>query len=575
MSFIHGLHFKNIRGDIYGGLTAAVVALPLALAMGVSSGAGPIAGIYGAIFVGLFAALFGGTPSQVSGPTGPMTVVMAAIFTQYTAMYPDDPGRGAALAFTVVIMGGLFQILFGFMKLGKFINQISHSVISGFMTGIGVIIILLQLGPLLGHAAQPGPLASAMALPEFMASPVTADVALALLALAIVYLLPARINRILPAPLFALIGGSVVLYLWQGGDITSTIENGNTVYRMGDASVLGDIPTGFPSPHMPVFELALLPDMLKSALMLAALGCIDSLLTSLVADNITRTYHASDRELIGQGIGNSLAGLFGGLPGAGATMRTVVNVRAGGRTPISGVLHALVLLAVVLGAGAVARYIPNAVLAGILVKVGADIIDWDYLKRVRHIPRTSVLVMLTVFFTTVFVDLISAVAIGMIMASFIFMQRMVDLQLDSITAVTDPGEESPLLAEEKRILKEAQGRILLYHISGPMSFGAAKGMARRLANFNAYDVLVLDLSDVPQIDFTSTHALDDMLNGTRDRGGEVYLVGCRKPVCTMLLQHGVLTKFNEDRLKQTRLEALQDALSFVQQRQDGTSSLPV
>lgn len=561
------LDASTFKGDLFGGLTAAVVALPLALAFGVASGAGAIAGLYGAIAVGFFAAVLGGTPAQVSGPTGPMTVVMAAVFTQYTAMYPENPEHGAALAFTVVIMGGLFQILFGMLKLGKFINQISHSVISGFMTGIGVIIILLQLGPLFGHAAQPGPLASAMALPEMLADPVSADLTLGVLALAIVYLLPVSINRVLPAPLFALIAGSLVLYFWQGSDITSTIEHGKTVYRLGEAAVLGDIPTGFPIPHLPVAEFGLLPDMLKSALMLATLGSIDSLLTSLVADNITRTYHNSDRELVGQGIANSLAGLFGGLPGAGATMRTVVNVRAGGRTPISGALHAVALLAVVLGAGSVARYIPHAVLAGILVKVGADIIDWDYLKRVRHVPLSSVVVMLTVFVTTVFVDLITAVAIGMIMASFIFMQRMIDLQLASITAITDPGEESPLSAEEKRILKEAKGRILLFHISGPMSFGAAKGMARRLANFNAYDVLVLDLSDVPQIDFTSTHALDDMFNGTRDRGGEVYLVGCKRPVCEMLLKHGVLDKFHEDRLKHNRLEALKEALALVQARQ--------
>ncbi|MDX1812090.1 MAG: SulP family inorganic anion transporter, partial [Gammaproteobacteria bacterium] len=419
MKLINGLHFNNIRGDIYGGLTAAVVALPLALAMGVSSGAGPIAGIYGAVFVGIFAALFGGTPSQVSGPTGPMTVVMAAIFTQYTTLFPDDPAHGASLAFTIVIMGGLFQILFGILKLGRFINLIPHSVISGFMSGIGVIIILLQLGPLFGHPAQPGPLASAMALPEILHDPVIADMLLAALALLIVFLLPQNINRIIPAPLFALIIGTLALYLTQGGDITSSVINGNTVYHLGSASVLGDIPSGFPQMLLPTIEWEYLPDMLKSAVMLAALGSIDSLLTSLVADNVTRTYHLPDRELIGQGIGNSIAGLFGGLPGAGATMRTVVNVRAGGRTPISGTLHALVLFAIVLGAGVVASYIPNAILAGILVKVGYDIIDWDYLKRMRHISRGGLLIMSSVFFITVFVDLITAVAVGMIMAAFI------------------------------------------------------------------------------------------------------------------------------------------------------------
>lgn len=566
---VHGLHFSNIRGDIYGGLTAAVVALPLALAMGVSSGAGAIAGIYGAIFVGLFAALFGGTPAQVSGPTGPMTVVMAAIFTQYTAMYPDNVAYGAGLAFTVVMMGGLFQILFGVLKLGKYINLIPHPVVSGFMSGIGVIIILLQLGPLFGHGVQPGPLASARAIPEILGNPVFADLSLGILALAVVYLLPKNINRILPAPLVALIVGTLALYLWHGGEITSLVENGKAAFKMGGASVLGNIPTGIPLPQWPVFEPGLLADMIKSALMLAALGTIDSLLTSLVADNMTRSYHDSNRELIGQGIGNTVAGLFGGLPGAGATMRTVVNIRAGGQTPISGALHALVLLAIVAGAGSVARYIPHAVLAGILVKVGTDIIDWDYLKRLKTVPRAGVAIMLAVFFITVFVDLITAVAIGMIAASFMFMQRMADLQLKSITAITDPGEELALSAEESRILGEASGRILLFHISGPMSFGAAKGMARQLASFDEYDVLVLDLSDVPQVDFTSCRALDDMLHDAWDSGREAYLVGCQKQVFKTLVQQCVVDKIHESKVKKTRIEALMEGLKLVQERHPG------
>jgi sulfate permease, SulP family len=567
MKIVNGLHFNNIRGDIYGGLTAAVVALPLALAMGVASGAGPIAGIYGAIFVGLFASLFGGTPSQVSGPTGPMMVVMAAVFTKYTAMFPDDPTHGAALAFTVVILGGLLQTAFGLMKMGKYINLIPHPVVSGFMSGIGVIIILLQLPPLLGYAAVSGPMASIEVLPHILANPIPEPLIMGCLAMLIVYFLPNRINQIMPSPLLALILGTIVLYVWQGGDITTTVENSQEIYKLGAVQVLGNIPTGLPAPILPAFELDLMPGMVKSALMLAALGSIDSLLTSLVADNITRTYHESDRELIGQGIGNSLAGIFGGLPGAGATMRTVVNVRAGGLTPISGALHALVLLAIVLGAGTVASYIPHAVLAGILVKVGTDIIDWDYLKRLRSASIAGIAVMATVFLITVFIDLITAVAVGMIMASFIFMQRMVDLQLDSVTAITDPHDEAPLSEEEAQLLKEAEGRILLYHISGPMSFGAAKGMARRLAAFEKYDVLILDLSDVPHIDFTSCRALEDIVHNAWSIDSETFLVNCKDPVCRTLNRHGVMNKFQEHQLKAKRIDALRDGLKFVQERQ--------
>lgn len=548
MKLVHGLHFNNIRGDIYGGLTAAVVALPLALAFGVSSGAGPIAGIYGAIFVGFFAALFGGTPAQVSGPTGPMTVIMAAIFTQYTAMFPDDPSRGAAIAFTVVIMGGAFQILFGIFKIGKYINLVPHPVTSGFMSGIGVIIILLQLGPLVGHASAGGPLASAMALPDMFAEPVRDALVLGFASLAIVYFMPKKLNKILPSPLVALIIGTLMLLIF---------------FPDGKASVLGDVPTGLPNPQLPIFELGLLPDMVKSALVLALLGTIDSLLTSLVADNITRTQHESDRELIGQGIGNMFAGVFGGLPGAGATMRTVINVRAGGLTPISGSLHALILLAIVLGAGALASNIPHAVLAGILIKVGTDIIDWDYLKRLHQAPKAGVLIMFTVFFITVFVDLITAVGIGMVMASFLFLKRMTDLQIDNITAITEPGDETPLTEHEKNVLRESNGKILLYHMSGPLSFGAAKEMVRRLAAFKQYDALVLDLSDVPVIDFTSARAILDMISDTQHADRHVLLVGIQPKVKDFLTRQRVLDLVANDRIYDNRIKALCHAARLI------------
>ncbi len=550
---INGLHFNNIRGDIYGGITAAVVALPLALAMGVSSGAGPIAGVYGAILVGFFAAVFGGTPAQVSGPTGPMTVVMAAVLTQYTSMFPQDPAHGAAIAFTVVIMGGLFQFMFGVFKIGKYIELVPHPVVSGFMSGIGVIIIMLQLPPLLGFAAQPGPMASVHALPKAFDHMVLDAVILGLISLAIVYFTPQRVNKLFPAPLMALIVGTLTYVIFMAD---------------GSAPILGDVPTGLPKLHLPTFELALLPKMIKSALTLAALGTIDSLLTSLVADNLTRTYHNSDRELIGQGIGNTIAGFFGGLPGAGATMRTVVNVKAGGSTPISGALHALVLLSIVLGAGVVAKFIPHAVLAGILIKVGTDIIDWDYLKRRQIAPKAGLIVMAVVFLMTVFVDLIIAVAIGMTMAGMIFMNRMVELQLKSITTIREVDEDTPLSTDEAAIMAEAEGRILLFHLGGPMSFGAAKSTARRLATFDEYDVLILELTDVPQVDFTSTRALFDMVNGTQARGREVFIVGCHKPVCDMMIKHDIIANIPPGHMVEERLEALNLAMRIIREKRE-------
>jgi SulP family sulfate permease len=297
-----------------------------------------------------------------------------------------------------------------------------------------------------------------------------------------------------------------------------------------------------------------LTDMIGSALVLALLGSIDSLLTSLVADGITRTHHESDRELIGQGIGNTLAGLFGAIPGAGATMRTVVNVRAGGKTPISGAVHALVLLAVVLGLGPLAAHIPQAVLAGILIKVGIDIIDWGYLKRIPRAPRAGVIIMAVVLGLTVFVDLIVAVGVGIVAASLLFVKRMTDLQLNSVRAGADglPYSES-----EQEILDRYAAEIMIYHISGPMNFGAAKGLTRQIAVTTDYKVLVLDLSDVTFIDTSASMAIEDIMVTATHLGLEVILIGIKAQVKTTLERLGVTKVIPAGHSFDTRLHALQ------------------
>ena len=555
MNYINGLHFNNLRGDIYGGLTAAVVALPLAMAMGVASGVGPIAGMYGAIFVGLFAALFGGTPAQVSGPTGPMTVVMAAIFIQYTSMFPNDPAHGAALAFTVVMMGGLFQICFGIFKLGKYIQLVPHPVVSGFMSGIGVIIILLQFGPLLGHATDSKPVVAAQNVPAYISNYDMNSLILGLIALIVVYGVPKflpKINRLCPSPLLALVAGTVAYLMF---------------FPAGSTPIIGEIPTGFPEFKYPVIEIELMLQMVASALTLAGLGAIDSLLTSLVADNVTRTLHKSNRELIGQGIGNTFAGLFGGLPGAGATMRTVVNVKAGGRTPISGALHAVILLAIVLGAGSLASDIPKAVLAGILIKVGTDIIDWDYLKRLKNAPKAGIAIMATVLIVTVTIDLLLAVGIGMVMASFLFMQRITDMQIASMKTVTKPGDgtvyERSLSEQELEIMEQANGEIMLFHMRGPMSFSSAKAIVRRHSNSIGHRIMLLDLSDVPNIDYTTSRALEDIIQDTLESGKQILLVGACKQVCDMLTTQGVTEHFDTGTMFQIRLDALLHAQNLL------------
>lgn len=546
MQLFNRLHFRNLRGDVFGGLTAAIVALPLALAFGVSSGAGAITGLYGAIFVGFFAALFGGTPSQISGPTGPMTVVMTTVFT---ALIAKNPETGLAMAFTVVMLGGLFQILFGMLRLGKYITLMPYTVISGFMSGIGVIIIIIEIAPLLGHEASGSVVESLRNLPGFLIDPSPATTALGLLTLAIVFGAPPRLNRILPAPLLALIiCTSISVLLLPGSEITR----------------IGEIPIGLPKLHLPVFNLAELKDIVGYGLMLATLGAIDSLLTSLVADNITRTQHDSDRELIGQGIGNLISGLFGGLPGAGATMRTVVNVYAGGKTALSGIIHALVLLIIVLWAGGLTESIPHTVLAGILIKVGIDIIDWSFLKRAHRISLKATGLMYTVLLLTVFVDLITAVAVGVFVANLLTVKRLSEIQSDKMKVITTPSDEMSLSYEEKLLLKQAGGRIMLFRLGGPMSFGAAKTISQRMSIVENYDVLILDFGDVPMLGVTTSLAIENMVKDACEKNRQVFLVGASGKVKARLRRLKVLNLLPPKNRVASRLYALKMAMALIQ-----------
>lgn len=540
------MNLLSYKGDLFGGLTAAVVALPLALAFGVSSGIGPIAGLYGAVFVGFFAAWFGGTPSQVSGPTGPMTVVMALIVADFATMFPDNPSYVLSLSFTVVMMGGIIQASFGFLKIGRYVNLIPTPVISGFMTGIGVIIILLQLAPFSGNESVSKPISAVLSIPEFLSNLNSASLVLGGLTLLIVYATPKSVNRILPSPLIALIVGTLVSLL---------------VFGQGATPILGEIPSGLPAMVKPAFDLNVFVFMVKSAVILAVLGSLDSLLTSLVADNLTRTHHNSDKELIGQGIGNAVAGLFGGLPGAGATMRTVVNIRAGGQTRISGMVHATILLIVVLGAGGVAENIPNAVLAGILIKVGTDIIDWGYLRRIPVAPKAGVIMMFTVLVLTVFVDLITAVGVGVVMASLVFLQRMTDLQLSSIATSQEPDSSLKLNANEKDILATHEKDILLFNFGGPITFGAAKGIVQKFSRLSKYKVLVLDFSDVTLLDFSASMAVSDIISQATQSDKRVILTGASEKIGAVMKRLGVLDNVPAEQVIADREAALKLAVT--------------
>ena len=532
--------FSHLRGDIFGGLTAGVVALPLALAFGEASGAGPIAGVYGAIIVGFFAALFGGTPSQISGPTGPMIVVFAGVFASLSG--------DVSLVFATVVLAGVIQIAFGLLGFGQYIRLVPYPVVSGFMSGIGCIIIALQLARLFGHEpAGSGTIPALMEVPNAVSNPNWEALGIGLLTLAIVFRWPAKWGRYLPGPLAALITGTVASL------------------GLSTVPVLGDIPTGLPQFIMPAFSSDTLLIVFEAAMILAVLGAIDSLLTSLVADNMTRTRHHSNRELIGQGVGNTIAGFFGGIPGAGATMRTVVNIRTGGVTKISGMLHSLLLLAVVVVLAPLASKIPHAVLAGILVKVGYDIIDVSYLKHAHRGPRFDLALMVMVLSLTVFVDLITAVVAGVVVAALAFVKQVADAQLAA--AAGENKESVDGLSElESTLLNECGNRLTYFDLGGPLSFGAAADLGhhvRERISPTRHTSLVLDFSKVPFMDVSAARAVETIALDAAHAGKHLYVCGINEQVTASLEGLGVSELIPVTSRFETRVDALSAARDWI------------
>ena len=533
---------SNIRGDITGGITAGIVALPLALAFGVASGLGPIAGMYGAIAVGFFASLFGGTPSQISGPTGPMVVVLAGLFASLSG--------STTLIFTAVILAGVVQIAMGVLKLGDYIRLVPYPVISGFMSGIGVIIISLQLVVLLGAPSPSSTIGAINAMPAAIAGINPYTIGLGLLTLFIAYKWPASWGKYMPGALAALLIGtatSLLLINFAGASVP----------------ILGDIPTGMPSLVMPEFTSDTIMLVVEAAVILAILGAIDSLLTSLVADNMTRTRHDSNQELIGQGVGNTVAGFIGGIAGAGATMRTFVNIRSGGRYKISGMVHALLLLAIVLGLGGLASHIPHAVLGGILVKAGADIIDWSYLRRAHRGPRFDLLIMAVVLGMTVFVDLIQAVGVGVVLAALAYVKQVAASQLEQLRRMPEHFDNE----EEAALLREAHGKVAVFDFRSPLSFGAAADVGhhvRQKVKRNTH-ILILDFENVPFMDVSAARAVETVATDAIASGRLLLLSSVNDSVARVLKGLGADSQLSESAFFKTRYEALKEAVKLAEE----------
>ncbi|EGQ9063173.1 SulP family inorganic anion transporter [Vibrio parahaemolyticus] len=548
-----GSRFKdiNFKGDIFGGVTTAIISLPLALAFGVASGAGAEAGLWGAIMVGLFASLFGGSNTLISEPTGPMTVIMTAVLTSMMAKYPET---GMAMTFTVVMMAGAFQILLGTLKMGKYVTLMPYSVISGFMSGIGVILIILQLSPLLGHAAPTGGvLGTLSALPETISNLKFNELFLGLLTLGILFFFPKKYRKYVPAQLVALVAVTLLSVM---------------LFDTEDIRRIGEIPAGLPSLVAPHIDSDMFVEMVIDALVLGTLGCIDTLLTAVIGDSLTRKEHDSDKELRGQGLANMISGLFGALPGAGATMGTVTNIQVGARSPLSGVVRALVLALVVLVAGGLTEPIPMAVLAGIAVYVGFNILDWSFIQRAHKVSFSGMAIMYGVMLLTVFVDLIVAVGLGVFVSNIMIIERLSREQARQVKAISDADEDDvPLTDSERGLLDRANGRVLFFYLSGPMIFSVSKAISRQHTSISDYDVMILDLTDVPMLDVTVGLALENAIKDALDARCEVYLLCPNQRTREQLEKFHVIDLVPDNNMYQFRYEALNAAVAHVESDQ--------
>lgn len=522
------LDLSNIRGDLFGGITAGIVALPLALAFGAQTELGAIAGLYGAIAIGLIAAIFGGTAIQISGPTAPMTVVSAVVISDAIAY-----AGGFEEAFPIIIatffLAGVIELLFGVFGLGRYIKYIPYPVVSGFMSGIGVIIIITQIFPFFGASSPAGGTVGVIRNLDQIPSIFNIfAVILATATIAIIYFFP-KLTKAVPGSLVALILVSVGAFLFLSSGEVTFIKD----------STEGGVPTGLPNVHLGFFSVFTDPGhlmlMLEYAFTLGALGAIDSLLTSVVADNITKTKHDSNRELVGQGLGNMAAALIGGLPGAGATMRTVINANSGGKTRISGVIAGLLLLAILLGLGALVGNIPNAVLAGILITVGISIIDYKGFRHINKIPRTDAVVMVVVLLLTVFVGLLEAVAIGMVMAAILFMKTISDV-------VEHRASSAPLRAfsrevaweDEEEIFKEMGDKVFIKHLDGPLFFGFATRFQEMVKALPEIRMVVMRMEKVPYVDQSGLYAMEEAVMGLQSQGIVVLFSGLQEQPHNML-----------------------------------------
>ncbi len=545
---------KNFYNDFLGGLTSGIVAIPLALAFGVASGLGALAGLYGAIILCFTAALLGGAKPQISGPTGPMTVILAAT----VAAYPDNPQA----IFTIIVMAGIVQIILSMMNVAGMVKYVPYPVISGFLSGIGFIIILLQINPFFGAEVIGSPVKSVMSYIGNIPNYDIQSAFLGVLTLFIVFFTPSKVNRVVPAPLIALIAGTLV----------TTIFNLNV-------DKIGEISSTLPQFAISGIDFSQIHDYIPIALTLGVIGAVDSLLTALVVDSLTKEKHDPDRVLLGQGIGNAITGMFGGTVGAGATMRTVVNIKAGGVTRLSAIIHAVFLAALLLGAAPLVKNVPMAVLAGILMKVGSEIIDFKFIRVIKYAPKQDLYVMILVFLLTVFYDLIFAVGAGITLAALLFARQVTRHTRVNVKEVHD----KEIMEIESEIEHASKHKIRVVHIHGVLFFGSINHMISRVEESLGTKYLILNFESIPLLDISAVFALEDIIVNLKSHDIKVLIVLKCKELEEQLRSLGIIDEIRETNVFYDEIEAIEKAknhlklkvcLEYIDNKEKDTEAIP-
>lgn len=610
--------FSNLKGDLFGGITAGIVALPLALAFGVSSGLGPSAGLYGAIFISFFAALFGGTDTQISGPTAPMTAVSMVVIASILTSNDGDINKALPTILIVFLLAGLFQIVLGVLGLGKYIRYIPYPVVSGFMTAIGVIILVTQVLPSVGYYAKEDtqfveqfkPLAQEIILENILKDEAgegilvledfketinraeettNADILKESKTLAgkeasgvlgTFKVLPRALKNINWLELMLSLGTIFIIYGFKR--ITTTVPSTLVALVVMTSIALGfslnyrpieEIPGGFPIPNLEMFSnfsIVNITPYVFTALTLSLLGAIDSLLTSVVADNMTKTKHKPNKELIGQGIGNSIAAFFGGIPGAGATIRTVVNINSGGKTKLSGMIAGIMLLVILLGLGPIASKIPAAVLAGILITVGIGVMDYKGLKAIPNLPKdakigplkvsSEVIIMVVVLLLSTFWNLVYAVGIGLVIASLMFMKKIGDLT-GKHSDVKSLKEEA--WKDEKNFPKNLSEEVFIKHIKGPLFFGSTSDFQQLVKQIpNTASSIIIRMDRMQYIDQSGLYALEDILVDLKKDDKNVLLVDLLEQPRYMMERIDIIPDLISE---ESIFETFEDCLTWVKQ----------